>query len=86
MGISGFAASIEQASRFLRRQPPKPALGLALKPDSRHNLQQFPLVVRQPEEMVQQRQGAIDRGPRGWPLYGRLAIADLPRRRETVSS
>src|SRR2546426_3688209 len=33
--------------------------------------------------MAQQRQGAIDRGPREWPLYGRLAIADLPRRRET---
>jgi len=51
VGVPRLPADIQEAVSFLGSQPPETALRFLLHSDPRHNLEEFPLVVREPQEM-----------------------------------
>jgi hypothetical protein len=75
--IARLKQRLKQPLDLVLGEPAKPTLRLPLQPDLRHRGQDFPLLVRDPQKMAQQRQRAID--GRGGQRPFRVRLADLGR-------
>src|SRR5439155_2701168 len=78
--VLALAARGQQLLRLLGLEPAQPALRFVLQLDLRHRVEHAPLLVREREQVAQQRKRSVHGGGAQWPPGPGLALADLPHR------